>query len=138
MYRRAPQVEKDLYESIADHLSKEMKHIELSKIFSHRTVQLCNSALCNGLTGFMKDCVIVNSDITILDEGSVNLLNLIQITETTHIRRGTYQQRTVIVKQMPSVDRKNSLLNLGHELKILNYLGPNANVIPPAMSIKHI
>ena len=31
---------------------------------------------------------------------------------------------------MPSVDRKNSLLNLGHELKILNYLGPNANVIP--------
>lgn len=128
LFRNLSPIEKDLYDLIANAILKEMKHLELSRIFNQRTAQLCNSALCNGVAGHINQNVM-ESDITIVDEQSIAVNNVSKVDEIFQYKSAFYLQRRVVLKQLRSSGRNNSLLILAHELKLLSYLGFHRNIV---------
>lgn len=129
VYRCLHPIEKRLINLVADSIIKELKEDRMRKLFSYRTVKLCSSALCNGLLGNINDNV-ASSDITIIDNSFINVVSTIKFNDEFVYKSANYQQRTVMTKQVNS-SHKNTLLILGHELKMLRYLGSHENIIKP-------
>jgi len=132
MYQFISPVEKSLYESIADSILKERKEVELKKRFSSRSIQICNSALCNGIIGSL-DQEIAEIDIIVIENMPVERITSITTCEDFQLKNGYYEGRRILIKQVSksSILNKNVALVLGNELKILSFLGKHPNIVNP-------
>jgi len=109
-----------------------MQRAKLSKHFSPRADQLCNSALCNGIVGTL-DIEIASKDIDVIVCKDLCVDGMIKSDGTFHLSYGVFQDKKVVVKQICNDSKLNSnaQLVLANELLILTHLGNHANIILP-------